>query len=271
MATDIKLAGAQWGGITGTLSNQTDLQTTLNTLSAIDRGRRGFSFFTDFIGNPATNSVDGLATSAATGTITATIGIAGRTQSTTGAATYSTGASATGYSYHVSNTVAQLFFSGGQMNFETLVSLDNASTSTETFRTIHGFGSGVAASNELNGVFFTYDPSSSANGTNFVSNIGGFVCVSVRNGVRTLSYPATVGTLNAAQFYKLRIEVNAAGTSAAFFINGTLAATHTTNIPQYFSSQFVFVKNGINKTAGTTAALIYADYLGFENILTFPR
>lgn len=270
MATNIKVSGAQWGGITGTLSNQTDLQTTLNTLSAIDRGRRGFSFFTDFIGNPATNSVDGLATSVATGTITATVFIGGRTQSTTGAATYSTGASATGFAYHVSNTVAQLFFGGGAMNFETLVSMDSTATSVETYRTIHGFASGVGASNELNGVFFTYDWNSSANGTG-IGNIGGFTCISARNGVRTISYPTTVGTVSAGQFYKLRIEVNAAGNSAAFFINGTLAATHTTNIPQYASGQFIFVKNGINKTVGTTASAMYADYLGFENILTNPR
>jgi hypothetical protein len=271
MSTGINIAGAQWGGITGTLSNQTDLQTTLNTLSAIDRGRRGFSFFTDFLGNPSTSSVDGLLQSLSTGTITTTIGISGRTQSTTGAATHSTAASATGFAYHLSNTVAQLFFSGGQMNFETLVSMDSSPTSLQTYRTIHGFGSDVGAGNELNGVFFTYDWSSSANGTSFISNIGNWICVSVRNGVRTISYPTLGGNVNPSQFYKLRIEVNAAGTSAAFYINGTLVATHTTNIPQYFSSQFVFVKNGINKTVGTTPSLMYTDYLGFENILTTPR
>lgn len=237
----------------------------VNIISAIDRGRRGFSFFTDFLGNP-NSAMDGLLINTSGGSISTTTFIGGRTLSTTGASTYSTGTTTSGFAYHLSNTIAQLFFGGGQMNFETLVSMDTFPTSSENYRTIHGWTSGSGSSNELNGVFFTFDWMATANGT---SGGGNWICISVKNGVRTLT--TTSVSVNASQFNKLRIEVNASGTSALFYIDGVLRATHTTNIPAYALSQFVFAKNGINKTLGTTARAMYCDYLGFENILTTPR
>ena len=81
----------------------------------------------------------------------------------------------------------------------------------------------------------------------------------------------TSTAVTASAWTKLRIEVNAAGTSVAFYVNGTLVATHTTNIPLASNNRFVLVKQGIAKTLGTTARLIYCDYLGYENILTTPR
>jgi hypothetical protein len=54
-------------------------------------------------------------------------------------------------------------------------------------------------------------------------------------------------------------------------VNGTLVATHTTNIPLGSASRYVLMKQGIFKTIGLTAAVVFFDYLGYENILTTPR
>jgi len=69
----------------------------------------------------------------------------------------------------------------------------------------------------------------------------------------------------------LRIEVNAAGTSVAFYINGTLVATHTTNIPLGSNSRYLLVKQGLYKATGLSSRNMYVDYLGYENIQTTPR
>jgi hypothetical protein len=68
----------------------------------------------------------------------------------------------------------------------------------------------------------------------------------------------------------LRIEVNAAGTSVAFFVDGVQVATHTANIPtgtaRAFGAGWLLIKS-----LGTTARTVDADYLLVEHDLTTPR
>jgi hypothetical protein len=75
--------------------------------------------------------------------------------------------------------------------------------------------------------------------------------------------------VNANQWYKLRIDINAAGTSVTFFINDVLVATHTTNIPS--STTAIAPISIIHKSAGTTARTMLTDYFMYEEIFTNPR
>jgi len=240
----------------------------VNTQSMIDKGKRMLSYFFDFIGPVAT--LDGLQTSVSGGNISHIAGgsIPQRTVNQQGVVFYTTAAVATNYAYHINNSTVQLSFGGGVWNFETSINISVLSSVTDRYRTIHGFGSIGANVNsiETDGVFLTYDEGGTLNGTASSPN---WQCVTVANSVRTLTTTSTAVTAGA--WHKLRIEINAAGTSVGFYLNGTLLATHTTNIPLFSNSRYVIMKQGIAKTIGTTARTMFCDYIGYENILTTSR
>ena len=66
---------------------------------------------------------------------------------------------------------------------------------------------------------------------------------------------------------KLKIVVNAGGTSAEFFVNGTSVGTQSTNLPTGDISPAL----GIVKTAGTTERVLYADAFRLQQVLTAAR
>jgi hypothetical protein len=237
----------------------------VNNLSMIDRGKRIVSFFTDFIGPDMTR--DGLITVTASGIIAAqSLAIAPNRTNQIGVHSLSTALLASNYATHASANVTGMYFGNGVWTYETSINLINLSTATDRFRIISGFGSSTGAASESDGVLFTYDEGGSANGTVASAN---WQCVTASNSVRTLTTTSTAVTTGS--WIKLRIEVNAAGTSAAFYVNGTLVATHTTNIPLGSASRFVLVKQGIFKTIGINNRIMWVDYLGYENIQTSPR
>ena len=240
----------------------------VNTQSMIDKGRKMLSYFFDFIGPVAT--LDGLQTSTSGGSVNQIAGgsIPQKTVNQQGVVFYTTSVLAVNYAYHINNVNIQLSFGGGVWNFETSINISVLSNATERYRTIHGFGSigGNVNAVEADGVFLTYDEGATLNGTAASPN---WQCVTVANSVRTLT--TTTTPVTAGAWHKLRIEVNATGTSAAFYLNGTLLATHTTNIPTFANTRYFIVKQGIAKTAGITARTMFCDYIGYENILTTSR
>jgi hypothetical protein len=235
----------------------------VNSLSMIDRGKRMASFFFDFMNGSepyiTSNSVSGSIT------IPTQTTVPNLTSNQLGIIQYSTNLVATSYTYHFSQFTNHLWFGGGICNFETSVEMANLSTALERFRTLHGFASATNSQSEANGAFFTYDEGGVVNGTVASAN---WQCVTVNNNTRTLTTTTIPVTTT---WTKLRVEVNAAGTSVAFYVNGTLAATHTTNIPLFSQSRFVFVKQGMAKVIGITARVMYCDYFGYETISTTPR
>jgi len=237
----------------------------VNTQSMIDKGKRMVSFFTDFYGNDL--SRDGLISATSGGIISAQslTAVPNRTNQI-GVHALSTSTAATNWANHVSSGVTSMYLGNGAWVYETSINSSNLSVVTDRFRIVSGYGSASGLAAETDGVFFTYDEGGTLNGTAASPN---WQCVTVANSVRTLTTTSTAVT-NAA-WNKLRIEINAAGTSAAFYVNGTLVATHTTNIPLGSASRFVVVKQGIYKTIGTTNRVMWVDYLGYENIQTTPR
>lgn len=239
----------------------------VNSLSMIDRGKRMVSFFTDFITLIGLDGGQSTTVSGGSSTIVTGGTIPNRTNQQ-GVIAFQTGtSSAFGYvTYYGSSGSQQLWFGGGAWNFETLINISALSTLLERYRLIFGFGSGIANAAETDGVFITYDEGGTANGTAASAN---WQCVTVANSVRTLTTTTTAVT--AAAWNKLRIEVNAAGTSVTFYVNGTAIATHTTNIPLPSNSRYFHMKMQIAKQIGLTSRAVYCDYVGYENILTTPR
>ena len=223
------------------------------------------SFFTDFLANA---TLDGGQSFASGGSLGLIVGaqIPNRTNQQ-GVAFFQTNTVATNYiNYCSSSGAAQLWFGGGAWNYEALININNLSDASNRYRMIFGFGSVISNSAETNGVFITYDEGGTANGTAASPN---WQCVTVDNSVRTLTTSTTAVTASA--WNKLRIEINAAGTSVTFYVNGTAIATHTTNIPLASNSRYVIMKTGLAKTIGTTTRGFYCDYIGYENILTTAR
>lgn len=234
--------------------------------SFYNRALGGVQYFNDF---DSSFTVDKLQSVVSLGTtIRANAVISNQTSNQVGICTYATGVSAAGYAMHISesNNVGQQFqFGGGSWIYETYISVEVLSNVTERFRFLTGFGDLATASNENNGAFFTYDEGGTANGAAASAN---WQCVTVNNATRTLTTTSVAVTTN---WVKLKIIVNAAATSITYYVDGTLVATHTTNIPTFALGRRFKVKQGIFKTIGITARNINCDYLFYENNLTTLR
>lgn len=99
-------------------------------------------------------------------------------------------------------------------------------------------------------------------------NGGRFEAYARNNSVETAVDTGVTVAINTD--YKMRVEVNAAASRALFYINNSLVATITTNIP---SGQTRFTGAGLNllKSAGTTNRDLYADFMKFDYVFTTPR
>jgi hypothetical protein len=244
----------------------------VNNLSFIDKFKRGVQYFTDF-DNTATLTPNFTQFTGGTGAsvIRQVANIPNATTNQIGFCQYQTGTILTGYATHINEgfVTSQFIFGGGAWVFESYVNVETLSNVSERFRFISGFGNAATNGAESNGAFFTYDEGATQNGTAATPNWQTQTCV---GSVRTLT--TTTTAVVASAWTKLRIEVNAAATSVTFFINGTLVATHQTNIPTWVSAanpRGFNVKQSIAKTTGLTNRNVFCDYLGYENRLTIPR
>jgi len=178
---------------------------------------------------------------------------------------HSTGTAATNFAGYIYGS--SLYIGSGTISIETYVTIDTLSNATQRFFTYFGYAGG--SSNYLNipsGIFFSYDEGG-------VVFSGGIATPNWKCYTRVASGAVTVTTTSIpvvdGQWYKLRIDINAAGTSVTFFINDVLVATHTTNIPS--STTVIAPISIIHKSAGTTARTMLTDYFMYEEIFTNPR
>jgi hypothetical protein len=145
----------------------------------------------------------------------------------------------------------------GRAIFKTRLRIPVLSDATTTYSQRYGFFD-IVSSEATDGVFFRY--THSVNG-------GRFQAVSRNNNVETAV--DTGVTVAAATTYRFHIDVNAAGTSVEFLIDGAVVATITTNIPTAASPRTTGFGIMALKSVGTTAVNCYeADYVMIEQRFT---
>ena len=221
----------------------------------------GMMVMEDFITypNPSTGNGSIFQNNLTSGTVSAVTPISNRP----GILQLSTSTSATGRAAIISdgNGVSTLIVGGGKIVFESDVQIPTLSSSAQTFMFSTGFtGSGVTTAN--NAIYFLYD---SAGATTGSAAIGRWQVVCSNSSTR--SYTTTDSTVTAGRWYRLRFEVNAAGTSVAFYINGTLVKTETNNIPTGILTPVATIL----KSNGTTARNAWIDYVRIRQKFTTPR
>jgi hypothetical protein len=227
---------------------------------------RGVRFFTDFDSSVNFYSLVSLTGGTAAATQRLNNFVPNQTANQIGIAQYQTGTLATGWAMHITEQSAngqQFQFGGGTWMYESYIEVDILSDATNRFRFISGFGNVASSGTETNGAFFTYDEGGVSNGTIASPN---WQCVTTVGAVRTLTTTSVAVTTT---WTKLRIIVNADATEVKFYIDGTLVATHTTNIP-VLPNRFK-VKQMIAKSLGTGNRFVYCDYIFYENNLTTLR
>ena len=166
-----------------------------------------------------------------------------------GLANLPTGTTATGRSFIGTNNQGAFIFGTRAHVFETAILTPNAlSSGTQTYVIEVGFY------DNLTGVvsyaaYFTY--------TDGV-NSGKWQCTTA-DGTGSISTDSGI-TVAVSTYYKLTVEVNAAGSSVVFKINGATVSTHTTNIPSG-SSMRLGCGAQIRKSVGTTSRDFRVDYM----------
>jgi len=157
--------------------------------------------------------------------------------------TTTTSSSGTGSASSLNTSV---LFGGAQYSLWSRVRLDTLSDATDTYTVTAGYADSGAV---IDGCYIRYSHS---------INSGKWQGVCTANSVSTtLDLGITVAI---STWYKLLVVVNATGTSAEFFVNGTSGGTITTNIPTGAGRQTGIVTR-IVKSAGTTARLLNVGFI----------
>lgn len=230
------------------------------------QARYGFHFYTDFMQETSATATDGALSELNSGSGAAVTSTAVTSSSEIGIARLATGTTATGRSHLYSGFAGgptTLRFGGGSWFFETKIKVTTLSDGTNRFQLPVGFFDLITTAAQTNGAFFLYDEGGVSTGSAASANWQ--VCTT-NGGTRT--YTTTSIAVSTSAWVRLEVEVNAAGTSVAFYIDGVLVATHTTNIP---TANTVGFGMGILKSIGTTSRTVDSDYVNVVCDLTAAR
>lgn len=141
----------------------------------------------------------------------------------------------------------------GRMIFEACIRVVVLSDGTNSFYVEAGWSDSTFAPVEA--IYFRYTHS---------ENSGRWVGVA-RDGGSETTVNSTVSVV-AGTWVRLRIEVNAAGTSAEFFVDGVSIGTLSA-LPSAKTRMQLY----INRTVGTASRTLQADYIGVQQDLTITR
>lgn len=137
---------------------------------------------------------------------------------------------------------------GGEFRFVSIIRIPTLSDGTETFTVRVGFGDSGSADG-TDAVFFRYTHS---------VNSGQWVLVARDNGSETTSNTSSAPVANT--WYRMEIVINAAGTSASFYIDGAAVGSALTALPTGATETLGVLAGSIVKSAGTTARTLDIDY-----------
>lgn len=217
----------QWGTNVG--QNWTDIE---NAFKGSLYQREVFEIAAEFLnslnGTPFTAAVSGTGTAA-------NVNVAGEANHP-GIDQIETGTTATGRAA-IQTALNCVLLGGGAAVFEAVVRVPTLPDGTQSFAFRIGFGDSVSA-DFADGVYFELTQADTE-----------WQCKTANNSSRTTSDSGH--TAQANTWTRLRIEINAAGSEAKFYIDGTLKQTLTTNIPTGAGRETGIVAS-IIKSAGTT-------------------
>lgn len=227
------------------------------------RHRYMFHFHTDFIQETSTTATDQalFETNSGTGAATST----GSTNGTSriGAVRMSTGTTSTGRA-NLATAASAILLGGGEAFFEAELKIPTLSNSSEEFEFYFGFGDN-ASGNPTDGVYFIYDRTGGRTGT----PSDNWQIATAAASVRT--FATTSVAVPTDTYQRFTIIVNAAATSAEFFINGTSVGTISTNLPNNGSTHQTGFFFQIIKGVGTTARNADLDCCTVTVTYTTPR
>ena len=173
-----------------------------------------------------------------------------------GIALSDTGTTATGRAGIATATLFVWQIGTSALYYETALYLDDLSNSTNTFIIHAGLFDSLTAAG-TNAIRFQY--------TDAAGTGAQWECVTRNSSVETVT--AVGSNVVIQQWYKLGISVDAAGTSVQFYLDGTLVATHTTDIPTGTGKRMGSGYN-IRKTVGTGQVDLWCDYILTEQEIT---
>lgn len=169
-----------------------------------------------------------------------------------------TGTTATGVA-DLNLGVASLFASGGAITMECTIFLDTLSNATNRYAVTLGLGDVLTSAAYVDGLWFSYRDDLVAG--QWAANI------SQNSTITTL---ATNVTVAAQTWYRLRIDINADGSSATFYVNANATTPAATNMPK--TSARLFAPNiKITKSVGTVAKTMELDYYYIKKSMTRAR
>jgi hypothetical protein len=163
----------------------------------------------------------------------------------------------------LTTSTAQVVCGLGRVRFGWWVMIPVLSIGAQRFSFIAGLFDVYTTATQVDGVFFHYNDS---------VNSGAWSCTASSNSTTTNTLNVTTGTtVTAGQWYLLEAEINAAGTSVTFYIDGvSTGVTFTTNIPTGAGRETGFGAMVI-KTVGSTDLLVHLDAYYYEQDFTTPR
>ena len=150
----------------------------------------------------------------------------------------------------------------GLTTFIAKVKFPILSTSGQRYSAGFGFMDGVSLAASADAIMFLYDEVSSAN----------WKVVTVSNSVSTGTVLASSTTVVADTWYELKIVINPAASSVAFYVNNTQVTNSpiTSNIPTGVT-RATGVGAYLLKSVGSTSRVSNVDYMGANVVLTTPR
>jgi hypothetical protein len=142
----------------------------------------------------------------------------------------------------------------------TRIRIPDLSDGTNSYNLRIGMVNSLNQVNIGNGCIFTYDSIGTQTGSSASAN---WQALTANTNVRTFTNTTTAVSANT--WVKLRIVANSS--NVFFYVNNTLVATHTTNIPTTNLVPYI----DIRKTAGSTARTLEVDYSTIDIKYSTPR
>lgn len=153
---------------------------------------------------------------------------------------FSTGTTATGHAYIGSgNFVNKLKLGGREVVFEMRARVEALSTPTQRFMLCGGLQDDNSVGQTNNGVWFCYSDNESGGQWQLKARSGGGATTVLASGI----------AVAANQWYVLKLDVSADGSTAGFYVDDVFIGSITTGIP---TTNPVRMEMGIEKNIGTT-------------------